>query len=416
MMNFDYLVIGIMCFGLFTSIYFLLILIENKNKFHNPITKNYQSVTLIVPAWNEEKTIIESIKSLIELDYPKNKLKIFVVDDGSKDNTYGVVKKFLDENPKLKKVLYVFKKKNGGKGSAVNFGIKRATSELVGVMDADSIVEKSALKKMIGFFDDPVVYSVTPSMRTYKPKNLLERIQDIEYLLGIYLRKTFSFVDAIHVTPGPFSIFRKKFFDEYGGFDEKDNLTEDIEIALRIQSHHFKIKNAVNAVVYAHNPTKFKPLLVQRRRWYYGFLKNIEKYRFMFSPSYGDLGLFFLPIAFLSILFSFVIIIKTLYSFLTGIWEWFFNALAVNFDLTKLVDLKLDLFFLNQDPLFLISPFILVISLFIIYLGSRWGGGEKHKFPILSYVYFTLFYLFLYCFWWLIAILYKLFNRKVVWR
>src|SRR3989344_403136 len=133
-----------------TSFYIINLVTYYKNK---PEIKEStdKKVTIIIPAYNEEKSIEKTIKSALSLDYPKEKIEIIVVDDGSKDNTYEIAKRFASEhNPKVR----IFTKKNGGKGTALNKGIKESTGEIIVTMDADTAVNADALKKMIGFFSE----------------------------------------------------------------------------------------------------------------------------------------------------------------------------------------------------------------------------------------------------------------------
>lgn len=178
--------------------------------------------------------------------------------------------------------------------------MKKCSGELVGGLDADSFVTSKALKRMIGYFDDEDVMAVTPSLKVYKPKKVLQKIQMIEYLIGVFLRKIFALLGSINVTPGPFSIYRKSFFDKNGGWDE-DNITEDIEIAFRIQSKNYLIENSETATVYTVSPASFKGLFSQRIRWYVGGLQNALDYRHLFGTKHGNLGLFILPGSFISV-------------------------------------------------------------------------------------------------------------------
>ena len=189
-----------------------------------------KKVTILIPAYNEEKSIEKTIKSALSLNYPKDKLEVIIIDDGSKDKTYELAKRFASNQNLVVKVLT---KKNGGKGTALNLGIKNASGEIIVSMDADSFVSPDALKKMVYYFKNEKVMAVTPSMGVYKPSGFLQRIQQIEYYMGVFLRKSFATMNAIHITPGAFSAYRKSFFEKYGGYDEK-NITEDLEIALRI--------------------------------------------------------------------------------------------------------------------------------------------------------------------------------------
>ncbi|MFH0818198.1 MAG: glycosyltransferase family 2 protein, partial [Candidatus Micrarchaeota archaeon] len=153
-----------------------------------------------------------------------------------------------------------------------------------------------ALKCMVGYFEDSDVAAVTAMMKVYKPRTLVQRLQRGEYLLNAFLKKLQSFVDGISVTPGPFSVYRKSVLDSLGGFDE-NTITEDQEIALRIQTANFRIENSINAEVYTEVPQKLRALFKQRRRWYLGSLQNIWKHKSLFGPKYGDFGMFVLPFA-----------------------------------------------------------------------------------------------------------------------
>ena len=394
-------------FGLFTSLFFLLTLYENKHKIKNPKLTHYPTVTIAVPAFNEEKTILKTIKSLLNLDYPINKLKIIVIDDGSTDNTYSIAKSITDPR------LIVYTKKNGGKGSALNFAIQKSKTEFFGALDADSFVDSKSLKKMIGFFSDLKVAAVTPSMRVYNPQNILQKIQYIEYLIGIYLRKIFAFLGAIHVTPGPFSIYRKSFFDKYGGYDE-NNLTEDIEIALRIQSNNLQIENSVDASVFTVSPDSFKTLFKQRIRWYVGFIQNIIDYKKLFSLKYGNLGFFVLPGSFLSVFLIITTLFYVIYKLITvSIIQNFKNYSSIGFDITKLFEFSLDTFFINLDPITLLMFLSLLIGISLVLLAKKIA---KDKTSISSFYlcYFFVYWAF-FGFWWLASIFYIITGRKIIW-
>lgn len=254
--------------GIYATCFYVISIIKYYRKKEEKVVANYEgSVSIIIPAYNEEETIARTIESAISLDYPKSKIEIIVIDDGSKDRTYESAKKF--ESSKKRKIR-VFTKSNGGKGSALNLGISKAKGEIIITMDADTFVHSDALKKMIVYFANERVMSVAPSMGVYNPANIWERIQQIEYYVGVFLRKSFSTVNAIHITPGAFSAYRKEFFEKYGGYEE-ENITEDLEIALRIQSHGFVIENADDAVIYTVAPKTFKGMLFSKEkmvRWF----------------------------------------------------------------------------------------------------------------------------------------------------
>ena len=130
--------------AIYVQVFFLVTFLENRRKLvyrtGSLELPEYPTVTVIVPCWNEEKTIHRTIESLLNLDYPKNKLEIFLIDDGSTDSTWQVMQEFVSY-PQIK----VFHKENGGKHTAMNMGIELSTSDLVTCLDADSFVDAHAL-------------------------------------------------------------------------------------------------------------------------------------------------------------------------------------------------------------------------------------------------------------------------------
>jgi len=304
------------------EVFLLLVFIGERKRFQvHPLSKrlSYPSITIIVPAWNEEHTLLGTVNSLLAVDYPKDKLSIFIIDDGSTDNTLKVAEGF-SVHPQIK----VFSKPNGGKHTAMNLGISESTSDLIGCLDADSFVDTAALKEIVPYFDDAETMAVTPSVQIYNPDNVLRRIQSTEYMVGEFTRKVFSRLNALYVTPGPLSIYRREVFEAIGGFEHSYG-TEDMEMALRMQSHHMKIENAHTAFVYTVCPASPRALYKQRVRWVSGFLKNaFFKYRFMFfNKKYGHLGLLTVPFAFGSIfiaLFFTGLYVISLWQFFSDLW------------------------------------------------------------------------------------------------
>jgi cellulose synthase/poly-beta-1,6-N-acetylglucosamine synthase-like glycosyltransferase len=409
MLFWDTILYVVSYFGLFAAVFFLLTLFENRKKIGNPTPPEVlPAVTVMVPACNEEDSLPKTLNSLLRLNYPKNKLQIMVIDDGSTDRTLEIARSF------EKKGVLVLTKDNGGKGTALNLGLEHARGEFVGCLDADAVVEPDALLKMLGYFRKKNVMAVTPSLKCAKPKTVWQKIQVIEFLLGVYLRKVFAYLGSIHVTPGPFTIFRKELFDKHGGYDTR-TCTEDIEISLRMQSLGYEIENAVDANVYAVAMPTFKSTKKQRVRWYKGFLENTQKYKhLLFSKKYGNLGLFVLPSAYLSVLTAMVMVIYTFYVILEKNYQRFVNLYNVNFDIWRMIKFKWDFFYVDQSPLMVIGIVALLIGILMILLAKRMSG-EKQKIAV-SYVIFMFLYLPLYTYWWASAIHARATNKNVVWR
>lgn len=393
-------------FGLFTATFFFIIFLQQRNELKNPKSKRFPSVTITVPAYNEENTVAKTIKSLLEIDYPKEKLEIIVVDDGSTDRTYKIAKRFEKNGVK------VFTKPNTGKGNSLNFALEEAKGEFFGALDADSFATKGCLKKMIAYFENSRVMAVTPSLKIYNPKGFLQRIQSVEYLVGVYMRKIFGMIGSIHVTPGPLTIYRKSFFDKYGGYDGS-NITEDIEIALRIQSKRFLIENAVDANVYTVGPDNFSDLTKQRRRWYLGFINNVQKYKKLFHPSYGNLGLFILPGSFISVILAIFVCVYTIYKLFSTFKQNISNYFAIKFDIWPMLKFDFDFFKLNLSPLVILSVVSLIIGVTIITLAKRWSN-EKPNVKV-SYILYLILYWFVFAYWWVAAGIYKITKKKIVW-
>ena len=399
--------------ALYIEVFFLITYFEfsEKKLKENSPTSNvgqikFLSVSIIVPVWNEETTILKTIFSLLKLNYPKENISILIVDDGSTDRTWNVIQKF-SRNKQIK----LLRKENGGKYTALNYALEFVDSELVGCLDADSFVHPEALKRIVAQFEDSEMMAVTPSIKIFEPKGLLGLIQKAEYMFGIFLRKVFYYLNAIYITPGPFSIFRRSVFDKIGYYRHAHN-TEDMEIAMRMQKNNMKIGNVHNAFVYTIAPTNIKTLYKQRLRWVYGFLKNAIDYRDMFfKPQYGNLGMVVLPAAGFSVL-------STMYFFGAMVLSW---AETLTTQISKILTVgfswqgfNFDFFYVNTDILVFVS-LIAVLGTFLIIATSRGLAEEKNKFGLDS-VLFLMFYTFLAPLWMSRAIYNVIFTKETKWR
>lgn len=222
----------------FTSSVLMITFLTNRNRlFLDPKPDRYPSISIAVPAFNKGKYLAKTIRHLLSLDYPK-KPEIIVVNDGSTDETRDVIKGF--------PVKFIDKKKNGGKAKAVNDALKIAKGEVFGVVDAETFLRKDALKRLVGYFNSNKVGAVISSLKVYKPKSLFERLQQIEYIFSILMRKSLTFLDCLYVTPSC-SFYRTDLLRQFNGFDENNNLTEDLEIALRMHKAGYKIEHCINS-------------------------------------------------------------------------------------------------------------------------------------------------------------------------
>lgn len=306
---------------MFVSIYFLslFLLLYFKNRkelFTYPKTSKKYTISVLVPAFNEEKTIENTIKAIFSSRYPIEEL--IVLNDGSTDNTSKIVKKLLKKYSNLRLV----DKKNSGKGDSLNQGIKLAKSELIAVVDADSYPAKDAFGKMIGFFDDETVGAATCVFVPRNKSKFFERLQVIEYNVIAFTRKLLGYVDAIYVTPGPLALYRKSALEKIGGFDPK-NMTEDIEATWHLAYEGYKRKMCLSTYATTTVPNKLKNWYRQRRRWNIGGLECISKYKKCFLKK-GMLGFFILPFFVLQLflgvvglsIFTYLIVTRTITNYL----------------------------------------------------------------------------------------------------
>ncbi len=381
--------------ALYVVILFILIYIINQEKMksYKTSTKWEPTISVVIPAYNEEKNIEKCIESLLNADYSKSKLEIIVVDDGSKDNTFKTASKYKSSRVK------VFRKKNEGTAAATkNYGIKRATGELIATLDADSYISKDAIKKLLPLFEEKEIAAVTSAVKVSTSDNFLQQLQKVEYILTIFSRRVLSFIDSVFVTPGPFSLFRASTFKKIGLFDEK-SILEDQEIALRIQKNNLKIRSSLDAEVFTDVPGTFYSLIRQRIRWHRGGLINSIKYLRLISPKYGDFGLVIMPLSLLAIFGIFAILFNIVFSmlFLEGIQERLF----------------LDNLLLFFHPIHFIGLIIFILTLgFTIYQLSFF---KKENLNPLWAVVYIICYAYLITLYWILAIGKQIKGDEISW-
>jgi peptidoglycan-N-acetylglucosamine deacetylase len=247
-------------------------------------------VSIIVPAYNEEVNAVSSIESLLSGDYPN--YEIIFVNDGSTDTTYERVSHAFGDNPKVK----VYSKPNGGKASALNFGISRSDAEYVICIDADTKLLPDAVSRLVMHFGDNgyrkkrtggmgeavgrgIVGAVAGNVKVGNQVNLLTRWQAIEYISSQnFDRKAFAWLNAITVVPGAIGAFRKKAIEEAGGFTT-DTLAEDCDLTIRILRCGYIVENDNGAIAMTEAPETLKQFFKQRFRWSYGVMQTFWKNR-----------------------------------------------------------------------------------------------------------------------------------------
>ncbi|OIO40843.1 hypothetical protein AUJ62_03975 [Candidatus Pacearchaeota archaeon CG1_02_32_21] len=297
-------------FGNFFLVMFLLLYARNrKSLFDYPKPEKYPGITFLVPAYNEGESILGTLKALIDVDYPKDKKNILVVNDGSSDNTSEIVKKFM----KSHKEIILFDKPNSGKADSLNQALKKVTTELFAVVDADSYPDKEAVMQMVGYFEsDESIAAVTSRVLVKNRRNFIEKFQAVDYAIIAWGRKILDFVDSVYVTNGPLSIYRTEFVKKVGGFDPK-NLTEDIELTWNLLSHNYKTKMSYSAKVHTVVPNSLKQWIKQRVRWNLGGIQTVYKYRskiFRGENIFGYFVVTYVALSFILALIGFLLVAR----------------------------------------------------------------------------------------------------------
>ncbi|MBP7770434.1 MAG: glycosyltransferase family 2 protein [Candidatus Pacebacteria bacterium] len=348
--------------------------------------KRYPTTTIIVPCWNEGATIGGTIESLLSLDYPADKLNIMVVDDGSQDNTGSVAREYAQRYPARVEYHY---KENGGKWTALNFGISRTQAELVGCLDADSFVDEHALVEIVKLMEnDPAIMAVTPAMKVNKPKRLIEMMQAVEYTFGIFFKKMFDNLSAISVLPGPFSFYKREIFDIIGPFKHAHN-TEDMEIAFRMHQHGLKIANAHTAYVYTNVPTTVRALVKQRTRWSQGFLQNSQDYSHMYlNRKFGNFGMLVLPVGLAGFAAALYTAGFLLYNLVSLVILKVSGMLATGVP-PQLPSPRIDWFYIDTSMMLFLTLTVAVMTLVAVLLGQRIAKTQLGVTHFVSY--FLLF-------------------------
>jgi cellulose synthase/poly-beta-1,6-N-acetylglucosamine synthase-like glycosyltransferase len=246
-----------------------------------PDPPTYPRMSVIVPAYNEEKVIRTTIESLLAADYPDK--EIILVDDGSKDATLDIAMQYSDK-------IKVVHKENGGKASALNQGMLYATGEIVTIVDADTIIGHSSLKHIAKAMAQENVVAVAGNIKVRNKVNWLTWCQALEYLSGIQImRRGLDYFGAITIVPGALGAFRKKSLEEAGSHD-KATLVEDFDATLKVLRSGMVVSGSNSAVSYTQAPQRLRDFYRQRKRWYRGNLQVLKRHHdILLNPRFGYL-------------------------------------------------------------------------------------------------------------------------------
>ena len=301
-----YIAIGL---SIFRSIFILFFaFLQRQKQKKEPYPDFAPPLSIIVPAYNEEVNAVSTVMSLLKQNYEN--YEIIFVDDGSKDETYMRVKKAFDKHPNVQ----ILTKPNGGKASALNFGLLNSHNDFVVCIDADTQLDQNALREIAKPFLDPSVGAVAGNVRVGNQVNLLTKWQSIEYTTAQnFDRMAFAYLNCITVVPGAIGAFRRDAImgealinvpeNDFGPFCnfrnemavvgsyETDTLAEDCDLTIKILKKGYRIAQNNDAIAITESPETIKQFLKQRFRWTFGVLQAFWKNReVLCRPRFKALG------------------------------------------------------------------------------------------------------------------------------
>lgn len=316
----------------------------------------YPYVSILVPAHNEENTIEGTIDSLIETSYPHK--EIIVIDDGSEDDTYSVASKYVPQ-------ITLLSKKNGGKSSAINYGLLFSKGEIIVTVDADCIVGFNSIEELVRRFRNDSIMAVAGNIKVLNRENLLTKAQALEYIVSInIIRRALDLFGAVTVIPGALGAIRRKVIEGSGGYDN-DTLTEDYDMTTKTLKTGKIVQSSSFAISYTVAPDNMRDFYKQRKRWYRGNTQGIFKHIDALSNyRYGNLYELSHPFSVLSMLmmplFGIVVISSAIYLALTGAFFFVFAVFLIFSTLQILISV-LALHFEDEDmSLALLAPLFVI--------------------------------------------------------
>lgn len=342
-------------------------LYQSKKTDYNPL------VSVMIPAWNEEVGIITTIRSLLDSTYPN--LEIVVINDGSTDNSDKIIRNYISDYKKsdlyqTKKINIVYQyKQNEGKGEALNRAIKISKGEILVSIDADCVVTDTAIENFVRYFANPKVMAAVGNVKIGNTKTVVGVVQSLEFIFSFYFKKADSLLNTIYIIGGAAGAFRREVFDVVGNYNPK-NITEDIDLSVRIQNAGMKIVYASDAVVYTEGATDVRNLMKQRLRWKRGRFQTFAEFKHLFfsldKKHNKLLSWLILPLA-------------------------MFGEVQLSFELYFLAFLYV-YSFLIQDFSSFISGIVVVSSMFFVQIFFDDPKSRKFSFYMLSPIGWTLFY------------------------
>ena len=254
------------------------------------LPENPPLASILIPALNEAKVIVPAVQQILMSDYPN--LEVIVVDDGSEDGTSDLIRKHFATDPRVTLVA----KTNGGKATALNWGLAKARGSVIVALDADTHFQSDSISKLVRWFQDPAVAAVAGNAKVGNRVNTITRWQALEYVTSQNLeRRALATLGCITVVPGAIGAWRREAIEEVGGFPV-DTLAEDQDLTIALLKAGYKVLYDSTAIGWTEAPNSIRGLLKQQFRWTYGTLQCLWKHRYTtLKPRYKSLGLIAVP-------------------------------------------------------------------------------------------------------------------------
>jgi cellulose synthase/poly-beta-1,6-N-acetylglucosamine synthase-like glycosyltransferase/peptidoglycan/xylan/chitin deacetylase (PgdA/CDA1 family)/spore germination protein YaaH len=248
------------------------------------------SVTVLIPAHNEETDIVQTVTSVLASDFKP--LGVIVVDDGSTDRTGELLDSHFGQDARVRILHQV----NRGKSVALSRALAEANTEIVVTIDADTEIEPDAIGKLVRHFSDPTVGAMAGNVKVGNRSRWLTRWQALEYITSQNMEKrAFDLLNCITVVPGALGAWRKKAIEAAGGITA-DTVAEDADLTIAIRRLGWRIGYDEEAIAWTEAPETPGVLIRQRFRWTFGTLQAFWKHsNTLFRPKYGTLGWIALP-------------------------------------------------------------------------------------------------------------------------
>lgn len=383
---------------------------RNGNSEESYSLEEYPEVAILMPAYNEEGVVEESLENATNLDYPD--YQVVFINDASTDDTLEIAEKFEERD----NLTILDHEENKGKAAAMNTGLEEIEADYTVVQDADTSITADLLKEATAKMEhENNLGAVIASIMPLKRDTFVRKLQVVEYRMTNFYRSLMSKIDTLDVTPGAFSIYRTKDLKDLGGFD-RGNLTEDLEMAWRLRREkHRSIDMIYGKKSKTEFPATLGDLFNQRVRWSRGFIYNARKHwEMFFNSEYGWFGKFQLPIQGIVPLFAVGGLIMIFIGILEALFNFAVTVSAVGLQFPTLGSMNLARVFLGIS--WKIYAPLLISLVFTGYLiktaYSKSGRSVKH--PGGMAVYFFAYFAVQASFW-TAAILKELFQTKRIW-